>query len=337
MKWNRMVCFAGICGAVLLSACNNVTQATKKLELGSEVGMMDLLECKKGTSAIIKDRTKLDIMTIGEYDVPFVITDENGKTYEKTFTFEVVDTVAPEIISGDRITVIKGGEFNLQEAIVATDLSGDVVITSSDKVDTSIPDEYNITVVAEDKAGNVTQKDVCVDVIEREETNFRSTIWGDSLEMIDSLEPEELQSESKGTKTTAFVLSNISGIDVYVVYQLDSEYGLYKAAYLSVEEYNYLTSNRAISDYFTFNEQLVKKYGEPDRMDEPRILSDRNLVRHMDVELALSYGWIAYESEWQLPEQNTEIILDTFYDGDVIRCRVVYSDTRYEEDYSASF
>lgn len=334
MKKKIRILFTGLCYVALLTGCGNISQATKKIELGKNVTVMDLVNCKEGVSASIKNKSALNTMKLGSYDVVFNVKNSDGKTEEKTFTYEVVDTTAPEITTDDKLTIIKGVDFNVQELVAATDLSGDVKIISSAEVDTKTPGEYPITVTAEDASGNKATKDIIVTVIERTETNFRNVVWGDNTQMVSSLETAEPVDSPDVDETFLLYSDTVATVPVEVFYLIDPEYGTYSAGYMNYD-YSYAQADKAIADYFTLKESLVKKYGEPNKKSELGYLS--SLGTYGSINESMMLGLIYYRAEWTVPETNTIIGLDAYQDNYGYLCRVKYEDTRYEADYSGSF
>lgn len=326
-----IVCFI----SMLLTGCgSNIKQTKNTVELGSTaVRLIDLVECAEGISVIVKDMGEFDTTKIGSYDVTFEVTNENGEKKEKVFTFTVVDTIAPEISTGDKLTLIKGVNFNIEELVTATDKSGNVEIASSSEIDTNVPGEYPITVTATDTSGNEASKDIIVTVLERTETNFRNTVWGDSIAMVESIETESKIADAQDG--FLFYNGNIAGLETTICYMFDEEYGLYRAGYLIDKQY-LSSGNIAISDYYSLRDILTKKYGEPDSKEEPIILSF--LAQYApDDGSALLMGEIMYTATWELPEQNTRICVEAFSSNYEIIVRAMYEDTRYEADYSGDF
>ena len=334
MKKRAGVLLIGACSAVLLAGCGNVSQTTKKIELGENVTAMDLVKCKEGVSASFKDEKQLDIMKVGSYEVTFTIK-EGDKTEDKTFTYEVVDTTAPEITSKEKIVLVKGAEFNIQKLVTASDMSGEVTITSSVDVDTKKPGDYPIVVTAKDASGNETTKDMTITVLNRTETNFRNAAWGDSMDMVRNLET----AKEVAVDGSAVVFEDVlCGLNTQIFYNVDESYGLESAIYNITESYT--VGSKYIEDYYTLRKELVAKYGEPTAAAEPKKLSfvaDYG-YNSTDPGAALQMGYIEYGAQWIMPDKNTKIVLLTranvAFD---ISTSLGYFDTRYKEDNSGSF
>lgn len=104
----------------------------------------------------------LDVNQIGKQKVEMTATDKkaNVKTNAKV-TVKVQDTTAPVIDAADSISIEQGDTLNIQN-YVSTNEEAKIELTSS--VDTSGAGTYNTTIQATDTSGNVSTKDVTVNV-----------------------------------------------------------------------------------------------------------------------------------------------------------------------------
>ena len=99
--------------------------------------------------------SNVDTTSVGSYTVTYTATDLSGNTASRIRTVEVVDTTAPVItLVGDATVNVELGGTYTDAGATATDLSGDIVVTSTGTVDTDTVDTYTITYTASDASGN---------------------------------------------------------------------------------------------------------------------------------------------------------------------------------------
>ena len=107
-------------------------------------------------------------LDIGEYEVIYEVTDQAGNVAQYTITLNVQDTTPPVILLVEPIIVKHGTPFDLIEYIKASDnYDGDLIEEISFKTpyEFSTVGNYNVTLIVEDNAGNVTETDVQVKVV----------------------------------------------------------------------------------------------------------------------------------------------------------------------------
>jgi hypothetical protein len=104
----------------------------------------------------VTSTSTVDTSVVGSYNVTYTATDSSGNEATAVVrTVIVVDTIAPVItITGDNPVTVELGATYTDEGATATDLSGDITVTSTSTVDTSIVDSYTVTYTAEDSSGN---------------------------------------------------------------------------------------------------------------------------------------------------------------------------------------
>ena len=109
-----------------------------------------------------------DDLDIGEHEVIYTVTDKTGNITEYTVTLNVQDTTPPVILLLDDVIVQHGKPFDLIEYIKTDDnYDGDLIEEISFKTpyEFSSVGEYNVTLIVQDRAGNVTESDVLVKVV----------------------------------------------------------------------------------------------------------------------------------------------------------------------------
>jgi len=141
-------------------------------------------------------------------------------------------------------------------------------------------------------------------------TGFRKVLWGMSAEQAKEIETAEFVKKEKGGGDfkgldILIYTTNISGLDCTVVYYF-ADNMLTRARYLITEEHT--NKNLYIEDFLKIKNQLVEKYGSPDKDDT--IWSD-DLYKDDPSEhgMALSVGHLMYVAEWYLPETIIQLLL----------------------------
>ena len=152
-----------------LSACGGlsgkVSQNSSKIEIGSAFNISDAFKCKDGISIQLKSGENIDTSSIGKQKAVFVISD-GEKTEETEFSFEIVDTLPPEI-EGVNTTIYKGSEFDPSKFVSCIDNSGETItaVVVSNNVDTSTEGQYSVDYKATDSSGNSSEKTINVQVL----------------------------------------------------------------------------------------------------------------------------------------------------------------------------
>ncbi|WP_415407793.1 DUF1566 domain-containing protein [Sulfurovum sp. CS9] len=98
----------------------------------------------------------VDTSTVGTYTLTYSATDAAGNAATETRTVHVVDIIPPIItLNGTNpMDIVEGSTFTDPGAIATDDVDGDVPVSVSGTVDTSIVGTYTLTYSATDAAGN---------------------------------------------------------------------------------------------------------------------------------------------------------------------------------------
>lgn len=90
------------------------------------------------------------------------------QSFKKELKISVIDTTAPTFTeSVDEIKIVQGNELNILDKFKAEDLSGGVELTIDGNVDNHQVGEQLVRIIAADKNGNITQKEIKVIVEEK--------------------------------------------------------------------------------------------------------------------------------------------------------------------------
>ncbi len=183
-KWVIILCAAalilaaaGITAYLLFfstSELNAITlsQSVKEIEAGDEVDLLTLVNMDTkdpGRFVLSLKENEFDYTALGTQDVTYIITDtKNGKDREITLPVIVVDTTPPVITCEPKIHVTYGDVFNILSYVHASDNADGALgadkITVSGYLNTQEEGTYPITVTATDSSGNVSTKDISVEV-----------------------------------------------------------------------------------------------------------------------------------------------------------------------------
>jgi hypothetical protein len=150
---------------------------------------------------------------------------------------------------------------------------------------------------------------------QREDTNFRNTKWGDSVDTVKLYETAELAYEDVGKILT--YSGKIAELETFIIYYFDPVQGLYHAVYGLTEKHT--TDHRYISDYDQLKALLIERYGEPTTDD---IATLNNAASYTDAGSALKYGYTVYATAWDT--DNTEVKLVMGADNHEIKTAIDY-------------
>ena len=127
------------------------------IEVGSaftDPGATAANSCDNNISVAVNSTVNTNV--VGSYTVTYTATDSSGNEATAVVrTVNVVDTTAPVItITGDNPVTIELGATYTDEGATATDIIGDITVTSTSTVDTSVVGSYTVTYTATDSSGN---------------------------------------------------------------------------------------------------------------------------------------------------------------------------------------
>lgn len=131
-----------------------ITQKTKTIEIGINVGIVDLIK--------VSDDVKVDEFTnplvfnkLGKVDISFHAI-KGDESQDIVFTYTVVDTTAPVIEKVNESNIAIGEEFVLSYYIKITDNSGEDLTSKVffEDVSTSVIGDYSVELSVKDSSGN---------------------------------------------------------------------------------------------------------------------------------------------------------------------------------------
>lgn len=139
------------------------------LKVDQSYTMEDVLNNVTYDEGTIEFETDLDADFPGTYSIKVTAKDDYGNKSEKTYGLTVDDTEAPFLfVSGEFIRIRKGSTFNIYDYIAYGDNADrDPILEIDGKVDTDRIGEYPLKASLTDKAGNVTEWDITVKVVNK--------------------------------------------------------------------------------------------------------------------------------------------------------------------------
>lgn len=119
------------------------------------------------------DTSKVDLSTVGTYDITYSVTDSAGNTTTVPSTVTVTDDKTPPTIQGVHdISLYLGSAVSYRSGVIVTDDKDESpkLEVDSSKVDLSNPGTYPLVYTARDITGNETRVKVTVTVVEKPTT-----------------------------------------------------------------------------------------------------------------------------------------------------------------------
>lgn len=295
---------------IFLTGCGEpeITQEKDTFELGETVELEKAVvyDVVKVSNVEVKNTGNFNTDKTGSYDVKYTATSVKGKTAEFVFTYNVKDTVAPELtVNKETVDLCVEDEFDINDYASAKDLS-ECTIDYTGDLDMEKEGEYLITITAQDSSGNISEeKNLTVVVSDRRNADFENAFFGDTADVIKKYE--------KGIKThesSDFIMfeGKVAGMACDKTYYLNDSYQFYMGVYGFTAQYSNAASY--ISDYASLKQKVIKKYGECMEGDD-----DMQVVNHLaaycsDNAQALQLGYVEFWSTWETDDAIIELWLN---------------------------
>lgn len=303
-----------------------ISQIQNVFELGTDYNLVNCLNYDKdniiGVSAI--DDEHFDINTPGNYDVMFAAMNNRKKIKKIIYTFQVVDTIPPEIATDqDVIYVIQNTEFKLEDIFQVKDKSSNCFLSYTGTYDVTKEGIYDIKVYASDESGNNSPSiDLKIIVENRDNCDFRNAKFGDNKETVIRYEDLDLSMDVDTYLEYETVLDNENA---YLYYNFNSKDELYLVEYYFTDKHT--NKSYYIESFQSITGKLTQKYGSPSEV----ISKKGNLYAYcVDDAQALSVSQITYETIWKLDNMN--IKLELFNDNYNITYRLSYQSEKIEPE-----
>jgi|GEM_PF-84978 len=151
------------------------------VEVGSSSDLTDYITATDNVdgdvSSFMSADAKLDTSRKGVQTITVEVSDNSGNTAEKTFQFNVQDTIAPTIkAKKSTVTLNYGESFDASDYVTTSDNSDeDVDVTVDGNVNTTKIGTYKVNVIATDAAGNSSKKTLKVKVKDVEAPTLKLT------------------------------------------------------------------------------------------------------------------------------------------------------------------
>jgi plastocyanin len=165
------VVLALVIGKVMRKNMLRVNQINEDFNLGEIFDINNYFEADSNDAVLTFDDDDFAPDELGKYTVKFKVTRGKLSRYE-TGTINIIDTDSPYISGPDSIQVSVGDEIEWSNYFDVIDEDPDISdkIEVSPNVDTSSERTVTVTISVTDWAGNSSQKEVVVDVVE---SNFQ--------------------------------------------------------------------------------------------------------------------------------------------------------------------
>lgn len=198
------------------------------------------------------------------------------------------------------MSIILSGCSSDNSSADAENVSTDNEITTTENNEVS--EETTGETTSEATEENTTDETETEDDISEDRNPIvRNVCWGDTKEIIKSVETENLVDEND---TTLMYKTYISDYSSALLYKIDAEYGLYEVDYL-VDKKD--SGRSAYSAYKKIAEAVTSKYGDPINDDKMPLDS---LYEYCDDDYeALELGSLAYRTQWEYNDTNITLML----------------------------
>ena len=151
----------------------SLVQIKDSIEVYDNVKLSDIVNITNGT---LKSDDEIDTSTVRDMKLTVHYYDNRGKEANSLFDVSIVDTQSPYIGLSKVYTHVIGNEFNLEENVMCGDnytvkpkcyIKGDYDLNNEKS--------YNLTFVAEDESGNITEKDFKLNVVKKKNSSSSSS------------------------------------------------------------------------------------------------------------------------------------------------------------------
>ncbi len=185
--------------------------------LGTEPDYLDgiaVMDDRDMALEIIVDSSKVDVNTVGAYEVIYSVTDAAGNTTTASATVTVTDdNTAPSILGVHDISLYLGSAVSYRKGIEVRDDKDPApkLEVDSSQVDLSNPGVYPLVYTARDMTGNETRIEVTVTVVEKPTTYIdEETIYAKADELLKAIVSDEMTDEAKVKAIYAHLRSKYS-------------------------------------------------------------------------------------------------------------------------------
>ena len=163
---------------------------------------------------IVLDKSKVDLNTVGTYDISYTVTDAAGNTTTVPSTLTVTDDNTPPTIQGVHdISMYLGSSVSYRGGVVVTDDKDPApkLNVDSSRVDLSNAGTYPLVYTARDMTGNETRLEVTVTVAEKPTTYMDpETIYAKVDGLLKKIVSDDMNDEAKVRAIYAHMRSNYS-------------------------------------------------------------------------------------------------------------------------------
>lgn len=163
---------------------------------------------------VLVDSSRVDVNTVGAYEVTYSVTDAAGNTTTAAAVVTVTDdNTAPSILGVHDISLYLGSAVSYRKGVEVRDDKDPApkLEVDSSQVDLSNPGVYPLVYTARDMTGNETRIEVTVTVAEKPTTYIdEETIYAKADELLKSIVSEDMTDEAKVKAIYAHLRSRYS-------------------------------------------------------------------------------------------------------------------------------
>ena len=151
----------------------SLVQIKDSIEVYDNVKLSDIVNITNGT---LKSDDEIDTSTVRDMKLTVHYYDNRGKEANSLFDVSIVDTKSPYIGLAKAYTHVIGNEFNLEKNVMCGDnytvkpkcyIKGDYDLNNEKS--------YDLTFVAEDESGNITEKNFKLNVVKKKNSSSSSS------------------------------------------------------------------------------------------------------------------------------------------------------------------
>ena len=156
---------------------------------------------REGDLQILVDKSRVDLDTVGTYEIIYSVTDAAGYTATASTTVTVTDDNTAPVIQGVHdISLYLGSSVSYRKGVIVTDDQDPApkLEVDSSQVDLSKVGTYPVVYIARDMTGNETRIEVTVTVAEKPATYVdEETIYAKVDDLLAKIVNEDMTDEAK--------------------------------------------------------------------------------------------------------------------------------------------
>lgn len=278
-------------GTLLLTGCTkdlteSVTQKQTRIEVGTEINLIDLFDCEEGIKLGFKNADFFNSKKIGTYSIDATISDDKHQT-DTSYFIEVYDDTAPEINAKD-IVFYENQEYDLQKDVSVIDNSGENIEVTifEQNVDYTKAGEYSVKYQAIDSSGNIGEHQITVTVKPKKTFSDLKKI---AKQIVKEKSLNKLEVKTNSDKDVVWVQAKDS---FDFVEKKSSTYNIQLGWALMIENYE-ISYSILINNFIVDKDDYLSPENAYIKSDNGKIESDSNSY-YYDFKYGYVYSYISY-------------------------------------------